>query len=110
MKILIRFGAVIGGLYLASAYVQGISVSSLYVAAIVAVILGILNLVVRPVLVALTLPVTILTLGLFLFVLNAGIFWFVGTFIKGFTVAGFVPALLGSLIVSTTSWLAHRLT
>jgi len=107
---LIRFLTVVLALFIASYYVPGIQVDSFYIAAIVAVLLGVLNLVVRPVLVVLTLPITILTLGLFLLVLNAGIFYFVGTFVHGFEVEGFMPALLGSLIVSTLSWLAHKLT
>ena len=110
VTLLIRFLTVVLALFVASHYVPGIQVESFYTAAIVAVLLGLLNLTVRPILVVLTLPITILTLGLFLLVLNAGIFYFVGTFVQDFDVTGFVPALLGSLIVSVFSWLAHKLT
>ncbi|MEH3085657.1 MAG: phage holin family protein [Xylophilus ampelinus] len=65
-----------------------------------ALVIGLLNLVVRPVLVLLTLPVTILTLGLFLFVINALTFWFASELLGGFTVAGFGAALVGSLLYS----------
>ena len=108
-KVAIRLAGAIVGLYLAAEFVQGIEVSGIYTAIIVAILLGVLNLLVRPVLVLLTLPITILTLGLFLFVVNATIFWFVGTFVDGFTVDGFVPALLGSLVVSVASWIANKL-
>ena len=110
MKLLVRFLAVILGLFAAERFIQGIEVADFYTALVVAVVLGVLNLTVRPILVALTLPLTILTLGLFFFVLNAGIFWFVGTFIEGFTVSGFLPALFGSLIVSIASWVGNKIT
>lgn len=106
-SLLTRLLAVIVALLLASRYVPGISVDDLYSAFIVALVLGVLNLVVRPILFVLTLPITILTLGLFAFVLNALMFWFAGTFVDGFTVVGFVPALLGSLLVSVVSSLAQ---
>ena len=110
MKLLIRFCAAVAGLFVAARFVQGIEVADFYTAVIVAIVLGVLNLVVRPILVVLTLPITILTLGLFMFVLNAGIFWFVGTFVEGFGVLGFSPALLGSIIVSIASWIGNKLT
>jgi putative membrane protein len=109
-KMLIRFLAVVLGLLIAARFVEGIEVADPYTAVIVAVVLGVLNLVVRPILVLLTLPVTIITLGTFLFVLNAGIFWFVSTFIEGFGVTGFVPAVLGSLVVSIASWVGNKIT
>ena len=85
-------------------------VDTLYTAIIVAVLLGVINMVVRPILVLLTLPLTILTLGLFLFVVNASLFWFVGSFVEGFVVEGFAAALLGSLIVSFVGWVTQKLT
>jgi putative membrane protein len=109
-RIAIRIATVVAGLFVAANFVDGIGIADIYTAVIVAAILGILNLFVRPVLVVLTLPVTIITLGLFMFVLNAGIFWFVGTFVKGFTVAGFIPALLGSIIVSIAGWIGTKIT
>jgi putative membrane protein len=87
----------------------GVSVASLFAALIAALVLGLVNAIVRPVLVLLTLPVTILTLGLFLFVINALLFWFVGEVVQGFQVAGFVAGLIGSVLYSlitlVTSWL-----
>lgn len=110
MKYLVRFSAVIVGLFLAAKYVQGISITGLRTAVMVALVLGFLNLIVRPILTILTLPLTILTLGLFTFVLNAGLFWFTSSFVKGFEVSGFLAALLGSLIVTTVSWAAQVIT
>jgi putative membrane protein len=110
MNILIRFLSVVFALLLANYLIEGIQVSSFYIACIVAILLGLINLFVRPILMLLTLPLTILTFGLFLFILNAGIFLFLGSFIEGFSVSGFIPALLGSMIVSATSWLVSKFT
>ena len=71
-------------LLLVAYYIPGISVDGFYTALVVALILGLLNLTIKPILVILTLPINILSLGLFTFVINAGLFWFVSTFIDGF--------------------------
>ncbi len=88
---------------------DSIRVDSFYTAMIVAVVLGLVNAFIRPLLVLLTLPATILTLGLFIFVINGLLFWFVGSFIKGFTVAGFWPALFGAIAYSLISWFCSAL-
>ena len=86
---------------LAVAYLySGVTVTSFTGALIAAAVLGALNVVVRPVLVLLTLPVTVITLGLFLFVINALMFWMAAGLVPGLHVNGFVPALIGSLIYS----------
>ncbi|MGR4868661.1 phage holin family protein [Variovorax sp. LARHSF232] len=86
---------------LAVAYVySGVQVNSFISALIAAAVIGLLNAVVRPVLVILTLPVTVVTMGLFLFVINALMFWSASGLLSGFQVAGFLAALLGSLIYS----------
>jgi putative membrane protein len=90
-------------LLLVSMLIPGIEVESFYAAVIASVILGLLHLLVKPILVILTLPITILTLGLFMFVINAILFWVAASFIDGFTVSGFLPALFGSVIVSVVS-------
>jgi putative membrane protein len=90
---------------IAVAYLMpGISVASFTTALVAALVLGLMNAVVRPVLFLLTLPVTILTLGLFIFVLNGLLFWFVGSFIQGFVVAGFWPGVFGAIVFSLISW------
>ena len=87
----------------------GVSVESFLAAAIAALVLGLVNAVIRPILILLTLPVTLLTLGLFLFVINALMFWLVAEIVPGFKVSGFMAALLGSILYSVitliTSWL-----
>ena len=90
-------------------YIPGIEVSSVYIAIITAVVLGILNAIVRPILIVLTLPITLLTLGLFTFVINALLFWFAASFIEGFTVTGFWPALIGSLILAVVGSATNKL-
>lgn len=108
-KLLTKLLAVVVALLLASKYVPGISVDDVYTALLVAVVLGLINIIVRPILLVLTFPITILTLGLSLFVVNALLFWFVGSFVEGFEVAGFVPALLGSLLVSVVGSVVQKL-
>jgi putative membrane protein len=94
---------------MAAAYlVPGIIVSGFYAALWVALVLGILNAIVRPILFLLTLPITVVTLGLFIFILNALLFWFVASVVKGFEVSGFGPALVGSLVVTVLSWVANQ--
>lgn len=104
-KLLIVALTLIGVSYLS----VGISVSGFYIALIVAVILGVLNVLVRPVLIFLTLPINILTLGLFTFVINALLFWFVASFVDGFQVSGFIAAFLGALVVSVANYIADAI-
>ncbi|MCW9054559.1 MAG: phage holin family protein [Candidatus Pacebacteria bacterium] len=96
-------------LLLVSRYIPGIEVSGFYIALIVAVVLGLINLIIKPILVLLTLPINLLTLGLFTFVINAGLFWFVSTFVEGFTVDGFIPAFIGALSIVVVHWLAEKI-
>ena len=95
-------------LLLVAEYVPGITVDGFYTALIAAVILGVLNLIVKPILFILTFPITVLTVGLFVLVINAALFWFAASFIDGFSVAGFWPALIGSLIVTVVSTIGNR--
>jgi putative membrane protein len=89
-------------------FVQGVSISSFGVALLVALFFGIANTVIRPIILLVAFPITIITFGLFSFVVNALLFWGVGSFVKGFEVEGFVPALIGSLIISAVSYLMDR--
>ena len=81
-----------------------ITVDSFVTALIVAVVLGFINTLIRPIFVILTLPVTILTLGLFIFVINGLLFWAVGSFVPGFHVDGFWSGVFGAIIYSVISW------
>ena len=95
------------GLWLASVLIHGITYDSLVALIIAAVILGIANAIVRPILIILTLPISILTLGLFLFVVNGAVFWLVGHFSPGFHVHGLINAVLGALVTGLVSWIGH---
>lgn len=100
MKILARWMLLAAALLLVAYLYPGVTVKSFGSAMIASLVLGLLNAVVRPVLVLLTLPVTLVTLGLFLFVINALMFWAAASILDGFSVTGFGAALLGSLIYS----------
>jgi len=90
----------------------GVHVESFVAALIAALVLGLVNAFIRPLLVILTFPVTLLTLGLFLFVINALMFWLVAEVVHGFAVSGFWAALVGSILYSVitlvTSWLLFK--
>ena len=89
--------------------VPGFGVDGLYTALIAALALGLANALIRPILFILTLPITIITLGLFTFVLNALMVWLASTVVKGFEVTGFVPALLAAILLwmvsLATNWM-----
>lgn len=109
MKIIIRILITTVALLVAAYIIPGISVATFYSALIVAIILGIINLIFRPILILLTLPINILTLGLFTLVINGLLFWLVASFVRGFAVSGFWAAFLGALVVSVFSFLGNHL-
>jgi putative membrane protein len=98
MKILVRWLLGAAALLAVAHLYSGVEVRSFSSALIAALVIGLLNTVVRPVLVVLTLPATVLTLGLFLFVINALMFWSAAGLLEGFHVKGFSAALIGSLL------------
>jgi len=112
MKLLFRWLLNAVALIAVANIVPGFGVDTFYTALIAALVLGLVNALIRPILLILTLPINILTLGLFTFVLNALMVWFVSTIVKGFTVEGFVPAFLAALflwVVSLgTNWLIRH--
>ena len=91
-------------IWLATAIVPGIQARSATTILGAALVLGLINAVVRPILIVLTLPLTLVSLGLFLFVLNAFCLWLTAKVVKGFVVHGFWAALFGAIIVSVVSW------
>jgi putative membrane protein len=97
------------GLWLASQWVSGVHIDSTRALILAALLLGIVNAIVRPIAFILTLPITILTLGLFLLVLNAFMVWLVQKIVPGFHAPWFMPAFLTSLIVWLVSWVASWL-
>ena len=102
MKIIVRWLLLAAALLLVAHLYPGVQVTSFGAAMVAALVIGLFNLL-RPLLVLLTLPVTLLTLGLFLFVINALMFWFAAQVLEGLHVSGFVAALVGSLIYSLCS-------
>jgi putative membrane protein len=100
MKIILTWLLAACALLLVAYLYPGVQVQSFTSALIAAAVIGLFNAVLRPILVILTLPVTIVTLGLFLFVINALLFWAAASVLSGFQVNGFVAALVGSLIYS----------
>ena len=100
MKLLLKWLLSAISLLLVAYLYSGVEVKSFSSALIAAFVIGLFNVVLRPVLVVLTLPVTVVTLGLFLFIINALMFWAAAAVLDGFHVAGFVAALVGSLIYS----------
>jgi putative membrane protein len=94
------------GLWVASKLVPGLSFDGTGTLLLAALLLGLVNAVIRPLAILFTLPLTILTLGLFLLVVNAGMLALVAALLDGFHVAGFGSALLGSIVVSLTGWFA----
>ncbi len=96
------------GLLVIAHYLPGIAVEGVYAAIIAAIVLGLLNAVVRPILFILTLPITILTLGLFALFINASLFFFAASFTEGFSVDNYWYALLGSLLMSIVGTIGSR--
>jgi putative membrane protein len=109
MGILIHLLATSLAILLSAYVVPGIEISGFSVALIAAVCLGLFNLLVKPLIFLLTLPINIITFGLFSFVVNALLFWLAAVVLDGFEVAGFLAALLGSIIVSVVSSLTREL-
>lgn len=88
-------------------YLPGVGVDGIYAALVTALILGLINAVLGTILKILTLPINILTLGLFGFVINGLMFWFASTIVQGFSVDGFWPAFWGALIMTVVGWMVN---
>jgi putative membrane protein len=108
VRILAKVLIVALALLAAGRLVPGVHLADIYSALIASVVLGLINLFVRPVLRLLTLPITILTFGLFALVLNALLFWLAATFVRGFSVDGFLAAFLGALFISVVHVVMDR--
>ncbi len=100
MKLIVKWLLSAAALLAVAYLYSGVTVGSFGAALLAAFVIGLLNTIVRPILVILTLPVTVVTLGLFLFVINALMFWAASGVLSGFSVSGFGAALIGSLIYS----------
>lgn len=100
MNFLLKWIIVAGSVLITAYVVPGIFVSNFYIAFIVAFVWGFISFFIKPILTILTLPISIFTLGLFSFVLNGLLFWFISSFIEGFKIDGFLSAVLGAFAVS----------
>src|SRR5439155_23436567 len=100
LRVLINAAA----LWVAASLIPGITLADVGSTLLAALVLGLVNAIVRPVLIFLTLPITLLTLGLFIFVLNAFCLWLTSRLVPGFTVPGFGAAFLGAVVSSVVSW------
>lgn len=90
-------------------FVPGIHVAGFAAALVAALVIGLVNMLIRPILVLLTLPITILTLGLFIFVINGLLFYLVGSWLQGFEVGSLTAGIIGALVYSVLSWLLSAL-
>ena len=110
MHTVIRYLGTVAAVMLTVYVVPGISITGGWTTTLlVALVWSVIMIVVRPILSILTLPITIITLGLFSFILNALLFWAMTLIVPGFIVAGFWPALLGALVLSVLNWLIHQI-
>ncbi len=108
MRLIVRVIVTMFSLVLVAKLLPGIEIVGASSAFFAALLLGVLNALVRPILIVLTLPVTVLSLGLFIFIINAVLFLAVASWVDGFHVDGFLPALFGSVLVSMVSSVVHR--
>ena len=104
MRLLLVWLINAAALFLLAQFFPGVSIDGLSAALIAAAVLGLINALIRPLLIVLTLPATLLTLGLFIFVINGLLFWWVGSFLDGFHVAGFWSGFFGAIVYSLISW------
>jgi putative membrane protein len=109
VKLVLRYLGVVAAVLLTVYIVPGIYDAGWETTLLVALVWSVITMVIRPVLKLLTLPITIITFGLFSFVLNALLFWSMTFIVPGFAVAGFWAALLGALVLSLLSWLIHQI-
>ena len=108
MKIILRFIILSVAVFATTKIIKGIAVDPIWVAFIVGACLTLFNMFIKPIVKILTLPINIITLGLFSLVINGAVFWYLGTFIKGFSVSTFYAAFVGALVASIINWLLTK--
>jgi len=110
MKTLLKFLGTVAAVILTVYLVPGVAVTGGWLSVLlVALVWSVITMVIRPILSILTLPITIITFGLFSLILNALLFWIMAALVPGFTVAGFFPALLGAIVLSILNWLIQKI-
>ncbi len=108
MRIILHWLITAGALFFLAEVLPGVKVESFYIALVTALLLGLLNVTLRPILLLLTLPITVLTLGLFALVVNGAMLWILSTVVKGFDIT-FVAAVIMTIIISLLNWLVNKL-
>jgi len=108
MKIILNWVLISVSVFVTTKIISGIIVDPIWVALVVGACLTLFNMFIKPIIKVLTLPLNILTLGLFSLVINSVLFWYLGTFIKGFEVSTFTAAFVGALVVSVINWLFSK--
>jgi len=108
MKIILNWVLISVSVFVTTKIISGIIVDPIWVALVVGACLTLFNMFIKPIIKVLTLPLNILTLGLFSLVINSILFWYLGTFIKGFEVSTFTAAFVGAVVVSVINWLFSK--
>ncbi|HLP86371.1 MAG TPA: phage holin family protein [Candidatus Paceibacterota bacterium] len=108
MKIILHWVLVSISVFLTSKIISGITIDPLYTALVVGACLSLFSMFIKPIINVLTLPINIVTLGLFSLVINGAVFWFLGTLIKGFGVSTFTAAFVGALVVAILNWILNK--
>ena len=108
MKIILNWVLISVSVFVTTKIISGIIVDPIWVALVVGACLTLFNMFIKPIIKVLTLPLNILTLGLFSLVINSVLFWYLGTFIKGFEVSTLVAAFVGAIVVSVINWLFSK--
>ncbi|HYE45411.1 MAG TPA: phage holin family protein [Caulobacter sp.] len=109
LRFLVQFAFTVAGFWLAQQWVPGIDTAGWPSLLIAAFLLGIANAILKPILVVVTFPITLVTFGLFLLVINAAMLGLVGAVMKGLTVDGFWPAFWGAIVIGVASWIGDKL-
>lgn len=108
MKIILHWIILSVAVFATTKIVSGVSVEPIWVALIVGACLTLFNMIIKPIVNILTLPINIITLGLFSLVINGALFWYLGTLVKGFSVSTFYAAFIGALLVSVINWFLKK--
>ena len=108
MKIILHWIILSISVVIATKIISGITLDPIWVAFVVGASLTLFNMFIKPIINILTLPLNLLTLGLFSLIINGALLWYLGTVINGFTVSGFYAAFIGSLLVSIVNWILKR--
>lgn len=109
MKTILHWALLSGAVWLTTQFISGISISPIYVAFIVGACITLFDMFIKPIVNILTLPLNIITLGLFSLIINALVFWYLGLVIQGFHVDSFTVAFIGALFVSITNWILVKI-